>query len=86
MEAIRERKQLSLQHERMAMLMHELHVFYQVVSLRVSDYKNMTNMNFREARPEWRPMAPEHWQREVEAAGNIVGMIRLCYPEVRHQD
>lgn len=83
MEVIRERDRLSLMAERMEMLSHELHVFLQVVGLRVADYKNMTDMKFREARPEWRPMSPEHWEREVEAAGNIVGMIRLCYPEVR---
>lgn len=68
--------------EREEVLQHELHVLLQVISLRVSSRKNETNLAFRESRPEWRPMAPDHWGREVEAAANVVKLLFALYPEV----
>lgn len=66
-------------------LLTEMHVMMQCLQMRVDGREIMGNRKaykkFQQSRPEWR-MADGHWQREVEAAGNVKRLMGKLYSEV----
>jgi len=60
-------------------LFHELVVLEQIIAARVAGRKLAKDISFRQARPDWRPMPLEHWDREVVAIGRIKTAIGELY-------
>lgn len=60
-------------------LAHELRALLLVLDNRIADREIERDRRFREARPEWRPLPPEHWERETRAAQRIAVMLEKLY-------
>jgi len=60
-------------------LYHELLVLTQIVGIRVGERQMARNKAFRTARPDWRPMPREHWDREILAAKRIKAALGVLY-------
>jgi phage/plasmid primase-like uncharacterized protein len=71
---IRERERAEIE----AALLNELTVLCLVLNNRVAGRKLAANRGFREQRPEWAPLPPGTWEREIVAAHRIYnGLVRL---------
>lgn len=62
-------------------LAHELRVLLIVLNKRIADRDLAGNHRFREARPEWRPLPPDAWERERIAARRLVALLGKLYPD-----
>jgi len=60
-------------------LYYELLVLIQFVGNRVASRQLARDRNFRMLRPEWQPMPPGHWDRELLAAKRIKRGLRVVY-------
>jgi DNA primase len=60
-------------------LFHELVVLEQIIATRVAGRKLVKDIEFRQLRPDWRPMPLEHWDREVLAVGRIKAGLGALY-------
>jgi hypothetical protein len=63
-----------------AAVLFELRVLVEFIQNRVTDRQLAKDRQFREARPEWRPMPAEHWQREEVAARRLKAGLARLYP------
>ncbi len=61
-------------------LAHELRALLLVLDNRIGDREIERDQRFREARPEWRPLPGEHWERERLAAQRITALLGKLYP------
>lgn len=66
-------------------LVNELRVLLIVLDNRISDREIERNPRFREARPEWRPLPAEHWERETLAAQRITALLGKLYPKPKRR-
>jgi DNA primase len=60
-------------------LHHELVVMLQIIGTRMADNQLARDSRFREARPEWRPMPADPWDREILAAKRIRNGLEALY-------
>ncbi len=74
-EAARKRERERLEEA----LAHELRVLLIVLDNRISNRELARDRRFREARPEWRPLLGEHWEREELAAQRAAVLLRRLY-------
>ena len=60
-------------------LFHEQHVLLQIVNNRVCDEALSKDKNFMKCRPEFKPLPPEFWDREILAAKRVKRIIGDIY-------
>lgn len=61
---------------------HEIHVLAVTLGVRVTDRGIANAKSFRYLHPEWRPMPPEPWDRELQAARRLLRLLPEVYPEL----
>ena len=61
-------------------LLHEIVVLNIVLNGRVADRQLARDHKYKDAARWFRPMPPDHWQREEIAARRIVTLIQKLYP------
>ncbi len=66
-------------------LAHELRVLLIVLEGRIAGREIERDQRFREARPEWRPLPTEHWEREHLAAQRITALLGKLYPKPKRR-
>ena len=72
------------EHERLEVaLAHELRVLLLVLDNRIAGRELERDRRFREARPEWRPLPPDAWEREHLAARRALALLGKLYPQRR---
>ncbi len=64
-------------------LAHELRVLLLVLDNRIAGRELERDRRFREARPEWRPLPPDAWERERLAARRALALLGKLYPQSR---
>ena len=60
-------------------LLHEVVILSIVIGNRVSGRKLAGDRKFREIRPDFKPLPPEHWQRERLAAKRVHDALEVMY-------
>lgn len=60
-------------------LFHELHVLLQIVNNRVCDDTLSKDKKFKENRPDFKPLPPDFWERELLAASRVKRIIGDIY-------
>ena len=71
----RERMEVALAHELRALLI--------VLGNRIAGRELERDRRFREARPDWRPLPPDAWEREHLAARRAAALLGKLYPSNR---
>ena len=61
-------------------LLHEITVLHIVLNGRVTERQLARDHKFRDAAPWFRPLPPDHWQREEQAVRRITSLIQKLYP------
>lgn len=66
-------------YEHMQDLWHELYVMLQIYDTRMTDKALNQNAAYKAQHPEFKPMPDEPWERERQAARNVISALRVIY-------
>lgn len=67
------------------LIFHECHILMQITGNRFSSIQLEKDKNFQQARPEWKPMPKDFWEREILAAKRLLMALGEQYDQLRNR-